>query len=148
MWTSLQDFAQWYKKSHYPVRPPQDSVVTVTDISTSSVVYRNANYQVELYMVKPNTNTPTHGHPGVENLIMYISGDINYVHNGTNISLDTQSHTPVLKDGDTHALFSGPRGAVFYSIEKWPEQATPSSLVNVWDGPAVGAQHEKIRQST
>jgi hypothetical protein len=106
------------------MEPTVDGSVCTTDISSSFTVYRNKNYQVEMYIVKPNTSTPEHSHPGVENLIMYIGGDIKYVHNGIDIHLTKNSQTPVLRDGDKHALHSGTRGAVFYSIEKWPDGPT------------------------
>ena len=146
MWSSLEEFAHWYKENNCPIEPTIDVSVCTTDISSSFAVYRNKNYQVEMYIVKPNTSTPEHGHPGIENLIMYIGGDIKYVHNGIDIHLTKNSQTPVLRDGDKHALHSGPRGAVFYSIEKWPDGSTPLGIANVWDGAAVGAQHEKIIQ--
>ena len=70
MWETLEEFVDWYKAEGFPMRPPFEEKVYNTDISMSYVLYREGRYQAELYLVKPNTESPEHSHPGIENMIM------------------------------------------------------------------------------
>ncbi len=157
-WKSLEEFAQWYKDNNYPIRPPFEDPVYVTDISYSYVLYREGQYQAELYLVRPNTSSPDHSHPGVENIIMVWGGDIHTRQNGVFQDLSSNYQTPAddgtnklfgvcgqkITDQETHALIVGNKGGAFLSLEKWPEGVTPNSVTINWEGEPVDPGHGEI----
>jgi hypothetical protein len=158
MWKTLEEFAEWYKNQGFPIRPPFEDPVYTTDISYSYVLYREGQYQAELYLVRPNTSSPEHSHPGVENIIMVWGGDVSFSQEGKYTDLSehyTEANSqgtnklfgmcgPNLNGTATHALFAGTKGGAFLSLEKWPEGKQPSSVTIHWQGEPVDAEHGKI----
>jgi hypothetical protein len=145
-WTSVEDFAKWYKINKFPIRPPQEDPVYVTEISMSYVLFREGQYQAELYLVKPNTGSPDHSHPGVENIITLWGGDIGLRANG--IDYGMMLNAPLfgmqcdpIRNGSTHALECGPRGGAFLSLEKWDDGLKPTSVTIRWHGDTCGDTH-------
>ena len=150
---TLEEFARWYKENDYPIRPPFEDCVYVTDNSYSYVLFRQGQFQAEIYLVKPNSGSPEHSHPNVENIILVWGGDAYPSYDG----VASPAVTPVARadgtssvfgsmnrkmtDDHTHALQTGPKGAAFLSIEKWPANAKPTSVVVNWKGAAVGEYH-------
>lgn len=149
---SLEAFFSWYKTNRYPLQPPTDGAVFVTDISYSYCLYRNGRFQVEIYLVKPNAQTPEHSHPGVENIIMLMGGDafagvVPPQNNLEAISNVFGMCAPTLKDNNTHAVGTSARGAALLSIEMWPEGVTPTSLAVNWKGDVCGPVHSALLES-
>jgi len=157
MWNTLEEFVEWYKAEGFPIRPPFEDSVYITDISYSYVLYREGQYQAELYLVRPNTSSPPHTHPGVENIVMLWGGDVNLEHDGEFIdsspyNIKTESGTsqlfgvcgPKLTETSTHALFAGAKGGAFLSLEKWPADVTPNSVTINWKGDPVDPTHGDI----
>lgn len=158
MWDTLEEFVEWYKAEGFPFRPPFEDSVYMTDISYSYVLYREGCYQAELYLVRPNTESPEHSHPGVENIIMVLGGDVSFSENGKYIDLSEHYQEPApdgtnklfgmcsskLNDQGTHALFAGDKGGAFISFEKWPEDMTPNSVTINWKGDPVDSGHAAI----
>lgn len=155
MWNTVEEFAQWYKAEGFPVRPPFEDPVYVTEISYSYVLFREGQYQAELYLVRPNTSSPAHSHPGVENIVMIWGGDVSLEHNGvytdsSPFNTKTKNGTsslfgvcgPKLTDKENHALFTGNKGGAFLSLEKWVDRKPTSVTVN-WAGNTIGAEHDK-----
>ena len=151
-WKTVEDFAAWYKTNRFPIRPPFEDPIYVTDISYSYVLFREGQFQVELYLVKPNTFSPEHCHPGVENIVMVWGGDIGTnptdivggepTQNGTSSLFGARSQ--VIKNDATHALHAGEKGCAVISIEKWPEGVTPTSVSIRWRGDTCGDVHTKL----
>jgi len=158
MWDSLEQFIDWYKLNNFPMRPPFDDPVYVTDISYSYVLYREGCYQAEMYLVRPNTGSPEHSHPGVENIVMVLGGDIHTTTNGNYTDLSSMYDEPAadgtnklfgvcgtkLTDENTHALHVGDKGGAFISFEKWPQGMTPTSVTINWKGEPVDSSHASI----
>jgi hypothetical protein len=160
-WNTLEEFAQWYKESGYPIRPPFEDPVYVTDISYSYVLFREGQYQAELYLVRPNTSSPNHSHPGIENIIMIWGGDVSNSQNGKKLDLSEYYKEPSptgtnklfgmssekLTDQGYHALFAGNKGGAFLSLEKWPTDRKMTSVTIEWDGEAVDPSHAELIKS-
>ena len=158
MWATLEEFANWYQQNGYPLRPPFEDPVYVTDISYSYVLFREGCYQAELYLVRPNTSSGDHSHPGVENIIMVLGGEVFPRFNGVSDDLTEmyKEASPYgtnklfgllakkLTDKDTHALAVGNKGGAFISFEKWPEGYTPTSVTVNWEGDSIDPEHAKI----
>lgn len=155
MWHSVEEFAEWYESADFPIRPPQNNAIFKTNNACALVLYREGQFQVELYIVDPNSITPEHRHPGVESIIMYLSGEgsttINEVQpadprpffnmlnsNGTSILFKQKLR---LDSNDSHGLVCYDKGFAFFSIEKWPDGITPTSVAAHWDGETTGDIH-------
>lgn len=158
MWNTLEEFAKWYKENGFPIRPPFEDPVYTTDISYSYVLFREGQYQAELYLVRPNTSSPEHSHPGVENIIMVWGGNVHTVQNGKLFDYTEHYQEPAkngtnklfgmcsekLTDEQTHALIAGDKGGAFLSLEKWPEGVKPNSVTINWSGDPVDPKHGEI----
>jgi hypothetical protein len=158
MWNTIEEFADWYRDNGYPIRPPFEDPVYVTDISYSYVLYREGQYQAELYLVRPNVTSPEHSHPGVENIIMLWGGNLHTTINGTAADYSKfyekpndrgtnvlfGLYQPKLTEEHTHSISVGAKGGAFLSIEKWPEGVTPNSVTINWCGEPVDENHGKI----
>jgi hypothetical protein len=154
-WNTVKEFADWYVAQGFPMRPPGDGPVYVTSISSSYVLYREGQYQAELYLVKPNSASPEHSHPGVENIIMVLGGAEGGTTNGVledNTELAAQTNPDgtskifgcfgeTLTDKDKHSLITGSTGGAFISFEKWPEHIKPYSVTENWEGDAIDNEH-------
>lgn len=149
MWQTVEEFAAWYKANGMPMRPPKEDPVYVTEISYSYVLYREGQYQAELYLVRPNTGSPDHSHPGVNNIIMLMGGDIGTKQNNI-VSLVPSDvdifglFGPTINSGDTHSLHVGERGGAFLSLEKWDEGIKPTSVTIRWQGETCGDAHTAL----
>lgn len=158
MWNTLEEFVEWYKAEGFPIRPPFEDPVYVTDISYSFVLFREGQYQAELYLVRANTSSPPHCHPGVENIIMVWGGNPYTDINGVAIDYPEEFNSKAddgtsklfgmqggkLTDSDTHALRTGTKGAAFLSLEKWPAGVSPNSVTINWVGDPVDPLHGNI----
>jgi hypothetical protein len=151
---TLEEFAAWYKTNEYPMRPPFEDPIYVTDNSYSYVLFRQGCFQAELYLVKPNSGSPEHSHPGVENIILFLGGDPIPSYNGVDTPIKKVPYAapngtmygfgemgPKITDDVTHALHTGAKGAAFLSLEKWPENVKPTSVVVNWKGLPLGDTH-------
>jgi len=157
-WNTLEEFAEWYKSNGFPIRPPFEDPVYTTDISYSYVLFREGQYQAELYLVRPNTSSPDHSHPGVENIIMVWGGNVHTRQNGKTFDYSEHYNEPAtngtnklfgmcsqkLTDDQTHALIAGDKGGAFLSLEKWPDGVTPNSVTINWAGDPVDPSHSEI----
>jgi hypothetical protein len=143
MWQTVEEFADWYKANGYPISPPLNEKVYVTDISYSYVLFREGQFQVELYLVAPNTFSPEHSHPGVENIVVVWGGDIGH----TAASITTPpfgAQAPTIKDGSSHELHAGNNGCAVLSIEKWSDSIKPTSVSINWKGDTCGKTHSDL----
>lgn len=158
MWGSVKEFAEWYRDNKCPIRPPHDGSVYVTDRAVSYVLYREGQYQAELYLIGPGEMPPEHTHPNVENMIMVLGGTLECSVDGN--KLDAEPYwdkanadgtsamfgvlTGELKYPSTHTVGGGPRGVALISFERWPDGVKPTSISLDWEGPAVGDLHKEI----
>ena len=154
-WNTVKEFADWYVANNFPIRPPYDSPVFVTSISSSYVLYREGQYQAELYLVKPNSSSPEHSHPRVENIIMVLGGEVGGTNNGELVDNAVEAMMPnpdgtsklfkgmsdTLTDKNVHSLITGPHGGAFISFEKWPEDVKPYSVTENWEGATIDPDH-------
>lgn len=160
-WETLEEFAEWYKQNEFPIRPPFGEPVYITDISYSFVLFRQGQYQAELYLVRSNIKSPEHSHPGIENIIMPWGGDLHKTENGVMHDLSDYYKEPGpdginklfgicgenLKGSMTHSIITGDRGGALLSLEKWPKGKKMTSVTIEWDGDPVDVGHAKLIES-
>jgi hypothetical protein len=156
MWSTVEEFRDWYMSNGMPIRPPFKNPVFNTDNAMSLCLYREGHFQVELYLTEPHSTSPKHTHPGVESAFVYLAGNIQFnlegrdnpdvkewqveSPNGTHSLFGKTVSSP---DGIPHWLGIGPEGGAFLSFEYWKDQEPLSVTVN-WNGDSVGKEHDKI----
>lgn len=160
MWNTVEEFAKWYEDEGFPIRPPQHNSIFRTNNASAVVLYREGQFQAEMYIGDPNSLTPEHSHPGIESIIVYLSGEGSTSVNEKEIANPAPHFNAVNPDGtsvlfkqkvrihpnDTHGLMTYGKGFAFYSIEKWPEGVTPTSVTVHWHGETTGNIHDKVVQ--
>ena len=158
MWNTVEEFAQWYEEQGFPIRPPQQNSIFRTNNASAVVLYREGQFQVEMYIGDPNTLTPEHSHPGVESMIMYLSGEGSTTVNSKEVADPRPYFNMINPDGtsvlfkqklrlnpaDSHGLKTYDRGFAFFSIEKWPDGVDLTSVAAHWEGETTGDIHNKI----
>lgn len=156
-WNTLEEFVEWYKSNKYPIRPPFEDPVYVNDNSHSYVLYREGQYQVELYLVAPNSYVPPHSHPHIENIIIVWGGEMDLKNGNQYYNLDQYFDEPApdgtcklfgqvtlkMTPGVEHEVNVKKKGAAFLSIERWADGITPTSAILEWKGEPVGELHKK-----
>lgn len=157
-WDSIEHFAIWYKQNSYPIRPPADARVYVTEHTYSFVIFRQGRFQAEMYFAKPNTISTKHTHP-FSQIMLFMGGEIS----GTrelkdwstlggsinNIPEPDKPHpdfgrmTKRLDVGEWHQLQTYDRGFAFIVLQEWKD-GKPTSAVVAYDGESLGDQHTEL----
>jgi hypothetical protein len=152
MYTNVQEFKDWWIKSGRPLKPPFKDPIHVTDIAYALCLYREKQFQVELYICKPNTESPAHKHPNIHSISMYLTGDLTFLKDGKFADLSMYQkegkdgahfllgQTADANDGTDHALKIGSAGGSFLIFEHWLKD-TPVSVTTHWEGELVGDMH-------
>jgi hypothetical protein len=142
------------------MRIPADARVYVTEQTFSIVTYRYKNYQVELYLAKPNTTSPQHSHTA-DQISIFLGGqlrgqrglndvaeepgffgnietrptDLNQIHP------DYSSISRPLKAGWWHTLQTYENGFAFFVAQEWNDPTAMTSAIIDWDGNFMGPEH-------
>jgi hypothetical protein len=159
-WNNVQEFAHWWLRNR-PIKPPFEDVMFITDNAHSLTLFRDGRFQVELYLIKPNTESPFHSHPGVDSFFMYLAGNIEFGDDNLTFtdvkpfdkpSADGKSHmlygkTAVAMEGSPHAVRALHTGGAFLSFEYWRDK-DPRSVVIHWEGQLDGPTHTKTVNET
>lgn len=149
-WASLEDFARWYLDAGMPMAPPHDFKINITDNAYSLCLFRKPPYQVELYLIKGNSEVWTHEHPYVEVQTMLLTGGkpTDYGAGATGLCEGWGAIERKMTAGMTHGTDEPhpdmlPGGALL-SFERWPDGVRPSTVAAVWKGRTVGPLQEAL----
>jgi hypothetical protein len=153
---TVEEFAKWWLSKGGPIRPPFKNPIFFTEMTSSLCIYRVENFQIELYIVKPNMDCPFHSHPGVDSLFMYLTGNLQFG-TSTGTFLENEEYqvegvhgahkllgaVDYALDGSKHAVKTGKEGGSYLSFEKW-NLGSPDSVAVNWIGDTVGNEHTSI----
>lgn len=157
---TVEQFKDWWLTNNRPIKVPFKNCIHDTDIACAIVLYREKNYQVEMYICKPNKESTPHSHPGVESINMYLTGDLTFKkgddsfadlseyqkensNDGTHILLGMINE---INDGNTpHTLKIGDSGGAFLIFQRWTKE-DPSSVAVVYEGESLGEIHDKVKR--
>lgn len=150
----LLEFARWYMAQQGMGVPMSPACGTKRVGSFSGLVmYRTGQYQVELWIADPNSELPEHQHPNVDQIQVYLSGQVWPTKNGVEmIDKDSLLELPDgrsnlngvnmrVKPGDKHGLKVGPLGGAFLNFQRWTDGVTPRSIHLDWIGEPLNAEH-------
>lgn len=142
---NIQEFARDYKDAGYPSNPGLMRKTYLTDVSTSTLVWDEGEFLVELYFMHPLVKVVPHSHP-FESVAIYIGGAIKGRREAAfGDWLNSQSAGDIsstLQIGDWHAFETGADGVVLYSISKWADQAQKESATLRYVGKPLGPVHK------
>lgn len=151
---TLEDFAHWWVAEGQPHQPPEDSRVIETDHTLSMIVYRHQGFQVELYLCKPNWETPKHTHD-FESITVFNGGKMwgrrgsDFAENPAWSVLEDEDIgvvQPTLPLGHWHQIRATEKGFSFYNIQYWPE-VKPTSATIGYHGEPMGPLHQQVLQA-
>ena len=148
----LTPFANWWFANGRPLKPPHDFFSKVGG-NTGTVLFRQAPFQVQLFLNDPNSEIVDHTHPNVDSYEVYVAGDVWFRHKGE-VLLTPQvikTVTPQQLVGwrvriypqDLHGASVGPAGGCFISIQHWLNGVAPTSVHLDWDGPPLDERHRE-----
>ena len=143
---TLTEFAVSYRTRNCPHDPKLMHRVLVTDVSTSTLVWSEKEFLVELYLMHPNTHVNPHSHP-FENIILFMGGSLSGKREGSEeyklIDIPTAIGQP-LAANLCHEFTVGLHGAVFYNISKWEASEQKDSAILKYSGVSLGPIHENL----
>ena len=158
-WDSLEDFATWYRDAGFPLMPPYDTKVYVSDITYSTIVFRRGKYQAELYFVAPNSEIAMHTHDH-ESMFVLLAGSMEgyreggsgtsrlgkrYTGDGVDgVDPDYGTFADISVIGENHGLRTLEHGCAFYNLERWAENIVPTSAIEAYIGEPMGPIHEAV----
>jgi len=134
-WDSLDSFYTWYTESGLPYRPPTPAEVFLSDDATAVCLFREGQFQVELYLIHPEPLVQDHEHPGVE--VIKVE------------TFDGQLFpTGVLRNGQSHGVgirdSANKTGYPLLAVQRWHPKLTPTTVASRWKGKTAGPMHEAL----
>jgi hypothetical protein len=146
---NIVEFAHYYKNLDYPHDPALMKRVIVTDVSTSTLVWDEGEFLVELYMIHPNKVIERHSHP-FENLVIHFSGVLTGTRENSSsgpVTLTDNDHGKIgspLPPYQWHEFTSGSMGCVLYNISRWDDISQKESATIRYIGNPLGPVHQNF----
>jgi hypothetical protein len=152
----LENFKNWYIAQKLIIRlcVPFDNPLMFIDGISGLTLYRQNNFQVQLFICEPNVNIPEHIHPNIDSFELFLYG-MKFTHCGktiidSNMALKENNKMPFhyyqtirVKPNDWHGGISSKNGGSFISIQHWLNNTKPTHVSNDWQGNVVGNKHKK-----
>lgn len=167
-WSETSDplaaFADWFlAQPLIALRPPVYGVHFYGDLM-SVILYRDEEYQAELFIVRPDASERCgeHGHPDIDSMEVAISGELYFTLNGRPIrnrkrvravspdgALATYGEQVRVRPGEPHTAYVGQDGGCFLSLQRWLNGVKPSSIGLNWSGEEhAGKFKERYQKET
>lgn len=127
-------FAGWWLRNR-PIEPPENCL-TKTGTFTGMVLYRERQYQVQLFTTTEYGHVPHHTHPNVESLERLVCGKVDLNTERGNISM-----RKLLRVGADEDHWGSIENGAFFSFQKWLNGVEPSSVTMDWVGDPLDAKH-------
>lgn len=134
-WATVQEFADWWVGAGMPIIFPKDPEIFLTDDATAVCLFRNGQFQVELYLIHPNPKVPMHEHPEVEVIKMSLTTDKGPVM--SNVLTNGEAH------GAGQRMSAKDIGFPLVAFQHWLTRE-PTTIASMWKGPTVGPLQEAL----
>jgi hypothetical protein len=141
---TLEEFVDWWWETR-TFLPPVDSPVLIDGSISGVVLYRDAPFQVQLFIIAPGVEIPDHVHPNVDSYEIYFSGQIEFRRHGRRVTgrrmwpLKLASghqalfgHRIRVDSVDSHGGTIGPAGGSFLSLQCWRADLAPTNVGDDW----------------
>jgi hypothetical protein len=144
----LSGFMEHYFQVNPRAMIPLDHILTFVDGLSGMTVYREGQFQVQLFLVAPLVEIHDHRHPNVDSYEVALTG-MEFRHSGEIIlpawwALDPRSTGQCIrvKTQDLHGATAGPDGGSFLSVQHWLNGVRPTSVGDDWQGQTMGEKHD------
>ena len=130
-YTDLQTFKDWWWEKR-PFSVPGENILSHVADTHGIVLFRDGQYQVELFNVKPNSEIPSHNHPNVDSFEVFVGGDITFTcDDNTFTNLKLGDSIRILPSSQHGGKF-GKRGGCFISVQAWLNNINPKFVGDDW----------------
>lgn len=140
----LTAFMNWWMNLRPINTPTQNALSHVAD-THGVVLYRQGQYQVELFNVKPNSEIPAHIHPNVDSYEVFVGGDIEFMRDGFWYKQEQIGANIRVTPNSWHGGKFGERGGCFLSIQKWLNDVEPKFVGDDWTGDDNSKSYKESR---
>lgn len=127
----LTAFKEWWMARREMNTPTADEVNFNGSLS-GVVLYREDEYQVQLFIVKPNSVIEPHIHPNVDSYEVFVGGDISFMCDDVWYEQKSLNDAIRVKPSSWHEAKFGNKGGCFLSIQKWLNGVEPTSVGDDW----------------
>ena len=152
----LENFKIWYLSKQPTINfcVPFSNPLMFIDGISGLTLYRENNFQVQLFICEPNINIPEHTHPNIDSFELFLYG-MKFTHSGKTIidsdmALKEKNKIPFcsyqtirVKPNDWHGGVSSKNGGAFISIQHWLNDTKPTHVSDDWQGEVVGKKHKQ-----
>jgi mannose-6-phosphate isomerase-like protein (cupin superfamily) len=145
---SVSVFAFHYRAAGYPMNSALMQSVFHTDVSSSTLVWDEGPFLVEMYLMKPNSKVVQHSHP-FDNVVIFLNGELKGTRQG---GIDKPSWLTgknaeqigfELPANYWHEFEVGPNGCVFFNVSKWHDVEQKTSATIKYTGKPLGPIHAR-----
>lgn len=134
--------------------PFAGAVSKIEDV-TAILLYRQDQFQVQMFAVPEGTIIPEHAHPNVDSFEVYVGGNIQLSLDGRHVyppAILFEKQGPLklasrrgervrVRPNQIHGATIGAGGAVFLSIQHWLNGIKPHCVAADYNGVAMGEHH-------
>ena len=151
----LQAFlAWWYEAPRNGIPVSVHDGVSHVGCCTGLVLYRQPPFQVELWILAPNTDVGEHAHPNVDIFLVHVTGEIFVNVDGKPVLTEketvadergitkTNGNFIRIRPGQKHRATTGPLGGAFLNVQLWMD-GKPRSTDRDWQGQPINEEHKK-----
>lgn len=143
----LQAFLHWWMAVR-PLNTPEEAPTNFSGELSGVVLFRQGQYQVQLFIVQPNSIIKPHIHPNVDSYEVYLGGDIIFTRDDVEFEQTEYGDTIRVKPTNWHGGKFGERGGSFLSVQKWLNGVKPTSVGEDWqdkDRNTSGKAYKEIK---
>jgi len=127
----LEQFLNWWLNTRY-INTPKEFPTNFNGTLSGAVLYRQDPYQVQLFIVQPNSDIKPHIHPNVDSFEVFVGGDIKFLCDDVEYEQNALGMSIRVKPNSWHGGKFGERGGCFLSVQKWLNGVFPTSVGDDW----------------
>lgn len=147
MFDELEAFVSWWMNTR-ALNTPNEHPTNFNGMLSGVVLFRQGQYQVQLFNVQPNCVIEPHIHPNVDSFEVFVGGDIDFMCDDVWYTQTLLGDRIRVTPSSWHGGKFGPRGGCFLSIQKWQNGITPTSVGDDWhdkDGNSSGTASKETK---
>lgn len=144
---SVEHFTEWFCKNMPPLWDCPKHPIWMIEAVTSVLLYRQGQFQVQMFIVPGGYVIPEHTHPNVDSIEIFLGGQIRFSHSGKWVRQEGDGFATLrgtqirVKPHDLHGGTFGPDGGVFLSSQEWLNGVAPHCVAADYTGAVMGPHH-------